>query len=146
MKKLPRFSLPVWALLLSLAPLFSFAQEIPNTDLRLTEIRHLDLTYSFAGYRSKEEWLERAARLRKQILVSAGLWPTPVKAPIQATIFGKVDRGDHTVEKVYFESYPGFYVTGNLYRPKNVTSKVPAVLCPHGHWTYGRLENQQLNS
>jgi cephalosporin-C deacetylase-like acetyl esterase len=146
MNKLPRLTLPALALLLALSPGLSFAQDIPKTDLRLTEIRHLDLTYSFDGYRSKEEWLERSARLKKQILVSAGLWPTPAKAPINATIFGKIDRGDHTVEKVYFESYPGFYVTGNLYRPKNATGKVPAVLCPHGHWTYGRLENQPLNS
>ncbi|HEX5080631.1 MAG TPA: acetylxylan esterase, partial [Blastocatellia bacterium] len=146
MKKLPRLSPRALALLLALAPSAALAQEIPKNDRRLTEIRHLDLTYDFAGYRSKEEWLARAARLKKQILVSAGLWPTPAKTPVKATIFGKVDRGDHTVEKVYFESYPGFYVTGNLYRPKNVTGKAPAVLCPHGHWTYGRLENQQLNS
>ncbi|HEY8461763.1 MAG TPA: acetylxylan esterase [Blastocatellia bacterium] len=134
------------ALLLALAQFTSFAQEIPKHDIRLTEIRHLNLTYDFAGYRSKEEWLDRAARLRKQILVSAGLWPAPAKTPIKAAIFGKIDRGDHTIEKVYFESYPGFYVTGNLYRPKNLAGKAPAVLCPHGHWTYGRLENQQLNS
>ncbi|MGH9937077.1 MAG: alpha/beta hydrolase family protein [Blastocatellia bacterium] len=146
MKKLPRLTLPALTALLALAPSGYFAQEIPKTDLRLTEIRHLDLTYDFAGYRGREEWLDRAARLKKQISVSAGLWPAPAKTPIKATIFGKVDRGDHTVEKVYFESYPGLYVTGNLYRPKNVTGKIPAVLCPHGHWTYGRLENQQLNS
>src|SRR5215468_10337328 len=146
MKTLPRLTLPALGLLLALSLSDSFAQEIPKTDQRLTEIRHLDLTYDFAGYPGKEAWLDRAARLKKQILVSAGLWPVPAKAPIKATIFGKVDRGDHTVEKVYFESYPGFYVTGNLYRPKTVTGKIPAVLCPHGHWTYGRLENQQLNS
>lgn len=146
MKNLPRLTLPALGLLLALTSSASLAQEIPKNDLRLTEIRHLDLTYDFAGYRSKEEWLDRAARLKKQILVSAGLWPAPVKTPIKAMVFGKVDRGDHTVEKVYFESHPGFYVTGNLYRPKNATGKIPAVLCPHGHWTYGRLENQQLNS
>lgn len=146
MKNLPRLTLRALALLLAFAPSASLAQEIPKNDLRLTETRHLDLTYDFAGYRGKEEWLDRAARLKKQILASAGLWPVPAKAPIKAAIFGKVDRGDHTVEKVYFESHPGFYVTGNLYRPKNVTGKAPAVLCPHGHWTYGRLENQQLNS
>ncbi|HEU0176715.1 MAG TPA: acetylxylan esterase [Blastocatellia bacterium] len=146
MKKLPRLPPRALALLLALVAPASLAQEIPKNDIRLTEIRHLDLTYDFAGYRSKEEWLDRAARLKKQILVSAGLWPAPAKTPIKATIFGKVDRGDHTIEKVYFESYPGFYVTGNLYRPKNVSGKIPAVLCTHGHWTYGRLENQQLNS
>lgn len=121
------------------------AQEIPTSDNR-REIRHLDLTYSLPEYKTKEAWLARAAELRKQILVSAGLWPMPDKLPIKATIFGKLDRGDHTVEKVYFESYPGFYVTGNLYRPKNVSGKLPAVLCPHGHWSYGRLENQPLHS
>ncbi|MDX2043748.1 MAG: acetylxylan esterase [Acidobacteriota bacterium] len=121
------------------------AQEIPTSDNR-REIRHLDLTYSLPEYKTKEAWLARAAELRKQILVSAGLWPMPEKLPIKATIFGKLDRGDHTVEKVYFESYTGFYVTGNLYRPKNVSGKLPAVLCPHGHWSYGRLENQPLHS
>ena len=146
MKKLPPLAQPALALLLALAPSASLAQDPPKNDPRLTEIRHTDLTYNFAGYRSQEEWLDRAAKLKKQILVSAGLWPAPAKTPIQATIFGKVDRGDHTIEKVYFESHPGFYVTGNLYRPKNASGKIPAVLCPHGHWTYGRLENQQLNS
>jgi len=148
MKNLPPLTSRALVLLLALAlaQSASLAQETPKNDLRLTEIRHLDLTYDFAGYRNQEEWLDRAARLKKQILVSAGLWPAPAKTHLQPTIFGKVDRGDHTVEKVYFESYPGFYVTGNLYRPKNVSGKIPAVLCPHGHWTYGRLENQQLNS
>ena len=121
------------------------AQEIPATDSR-REIRHLDLTYSLPEYKTKDAWQARAAELRKQILVSAGLWPMPEKLPIKAVVFGKLDRGDHTIEKVYFESLPGFYVTGNLYRPKNATGKLPAVLCPHGHWAYGRLENQPLHS
>ena len=122
------------------------AQRIPETDRRQTEIRHLDLTYTLPEYRTKEEWLTRAEFLRKQILFSAGLWPMPEKQPVKPVIFDRKDRGDYTVEKVYFESLPGFYVTGNLYRPKNTNGKAPAVLCPHGHWTYGRLENTPLNS
>jgi len=124
----------------------TLAQDPPAADPRLSEIRHLDLTYSFPHYHSKDDWIARAESLRKQILFSAGLWPMPLKAPMNANIFGKADRGDFTVEKVYFESYPGFYVTGNLYRPKTITGKHPAVLCPHGHWTYGRFENSNLNS
>lgn len=132
--------------LIILASSLIAGQEIPEVDRRITEIRHLDLIYNFPQYRTKEEWLAHAAHLQKQILFSAGLWPMPVKTPIKAVIFGKTDRGDHTVEKVYFESLPGFYVTGNLYRPKNVSGKAPGVLCPHGHWTYGRFENTPLNS
>jgi dienelactone hydrolase len=41
---------------------------------------------------------------------------------------------------------PGYYLGGNLYRPLSGTGKHPAVLNPHGHWTYGRLEDQPLYS
>jgi hypothetical protein len=126
---------------LLLSNIRAIAQSVPANDRRLTEIRHLDLTYSFPVYRTREEWVARAEFLRGQILASAGLWPMPPKPPIRAEIFGRVDRGDYTIEKVYFESYPGHYVTGNLYRPKNPRGKVPAILNPHGHWLYGRLEN-----
>lgn len=122
------------------------AQDVPTADRRAAEVRHLDLTYQFTPYKSKEEWQARAAQLRGQILNAAGLWPLPERTPLNAKIFGLLDKGDYTVEKVYFESLPGHYVTGNLYKPKNATGKLPAVLCPHGHWAYGRLENQQLNS
>jgi dienelactone hydrolase len=63
----------------------------------------------------------------------------PTKTPLNAVTHGKIDQGDYTVEKVYFESAPGFFVTGNLYRPKNITGKVPAVIFPHGHWTDARF-------
>ncbi len=122
------------------------AQEIPTIDRRAKEIRHLDLKYDPPVYQSKEEWQARAAQLRNQILFASGLFPEPQKNPLNAQVFSKTDKGDYTVEKVFFESFPGHYVTGNLYKPKNITGKAPAVLCPHGHWAYGRLENQQLNS
>src|SRR5262249_53215332 len=66
MKKVPRLTPQALALLLALAPSASLAQEVPKNDPRLTEIRHTDLTYDFPGYRSHEEWLDRAARLKKQ--------------------------------------------------------------------------------
>ena len=62
-----------------------------------------------------------------------------------ASVFGEVTRTDYRVAKVYFESLPGFFVTGNLYRPIG-NGPFPAVLSPHGHWTYGRLENTPTTS
>ena len=134
-------------LLLGILPGLAMSQT-PSSDQRATQIRHLDLDFTnqLRTYQTQQQWQVRAESLRKQILVSAGLWPQPVKQPIQATIFEKVDRGSHTIEKVYFESFPGHYVSGNLYRPKNQPGKLPAVLLPHGHWSYGRLENTSLNS
>lgn len=134
----------LWPLVLILLPVASaFAQKVPATDRRLSEIRHLDLVYTFPTYATREQWQKRAEHLRHQILFSAGLWPMPQKQPIRAHIFDRVDRGEYTIEKVYFESFPGHYVTGNLFRPKRIDGRVPAILNPHGHWSYGRLENSQ---
>ena len=108
-------------------------------DLRLRPLKDLDGYFPFVPPKSKAEWDKRAEHVRRQVLVSQGLWPMPTKTPLNAVIHGKIDQGDYTVEKVYFESAPGFFVTGNLYRPKNVTGKVPGVLFAHGHWADARL-------
>jgi dienelactone hydrolase len=63
----------------------------------------------------------------------------PTSTPLNPVIHGKVDCGDYTIEKVYFESIPGFYVTGNLYRPEGKTGRQPGVLSPHGHFPGGRF-------
>ena len=39
----------------------------------------------------------------------------------------------------------GFFVAGNLYRPIG-EGPFPAILSPHGHWAYGRLENSATAS
>jgi hypothetical protein len=132
--------------LFTLAPAQETPRALAEMDRRFTEIRHLDLKFSPGKTPNRQEWEARATQLKEQILASAGLLPMPAKGPLNAQIFGRLDRGTYTIEKVYFESLPGFYVTGNLYRPKEPKGKVPAVLCPHGHWNYGRLENSHLNS
>ena len=118
----------------------------PVKDRRFTEIRHLDMVYEFKAPESKRAWEKRAAYLREQILAGAGLIPMPEKCPLNAKVFGLLDRGDYTIEKVYFESLPGFYVTGNLYRPKGRNGPFPAILNPHGHWPRGRLENGDMGT
>jgi dienelactone hydrolase len=93
-----------------------------------------------------EAWQQRRAFLRNQILISAGLSPMPQKSPLHAQVFGKIEEKDYTIEKVLIETLPGFYLGGNLYRPRNSSAKHPGILTPHGHWNYGRLENQPLYS
>jgi fermentation-respiration switch protein FrsA (DUF1100 family) len=44
------------------------------------------------------------------------------------------------------ETLPGFYLGGNLYRPRKGKAKHPGILNPQGHWPYGRLENEPLYS
>jgi hypothetical protein len=90
-------------------------------------------------------WAPRAQYLREHILASAGLMPMPERSPLRPVVFDEVTHPDYTVSKVYFESLPGFFVTGNLYRPIGA-GPFPAILSPHGHWANGRLENTAINS
>ena len=57
----------------------------------------------------------------------------PERTPLNARTVGTLDRGDYRVEKIIFESRPGFYVTANLYLPKSGTPPYPAILFPLGH-------------
>jgi dienelactone hydrolase len=111
-------------------------------DTRLGPLKDLNGYFPFPAPKSVQEWEPRRDFVQRQLVISQGLWPMPTKTPLNAVIHGKIDQGDYTVEKVYFESAPGFFVTGNLYRPKNISGKVPAVVFPHGHWVDARFLNQ----
>lgn len=111
-------------------------------DIRLAPPKSLNGYFPFTPPESKAEWDKRADYVRRQILVSQGLWPMPTKTPLKAVIHGKIEFPDYSVEKAYFESSPGFFVTGNLYRPKNAKGKVPVVLFAHGHWQNARLSEE----
>ena len=115
---------------------------LPPVDRRRTEIRHLDLPCEFIAPATKEAWEKRARALKEHILVSMGLWPSPTKCPLNARITHRVERDGYSIENVHFESLPGFYVTGNLYRPAGTDGPHPAILNPHGHWQEGRVNHE----
>jgi len=90
-------------------------------------------------------WPAHREEIRTRILVAAGLHPLPKRTPLGAVVHGKVEREEYTVERVIFESFPGHYVTGSLYRPKApAAGKRPAVLSPYGHWKEGRFHDHGL--
>src|SRR5690349_10090833 len=118
----------LFTLAVLLAPLAaSQAATLPD-DIRLQPLKDLKGYFPFTPPGSRAEWDTRADYVRRRILVSQGLWPMPTKTPLGAVLHGKIERPDYTIEKVYFESVPGLFVTGNLYRPKDVQGKVPGVL------------------
>ena len=119
--------------------------EMP-ADTRLGPLKGERGNFSFVPARSPQQWSERAQYVRRAMLVTLGLWPMPSRSPLNPVIHGLTDQGDYTIEKVYFESVPGFYVTGNLYRPKGAKQKRPAVLSPHGHFPGGRFQDEGLDT
>ncbi|MDO8834145.1 MAG: acyl-CoA thioester hydrolase/BAAT C-terminal domain-containing protein [Vicinamibacterales bacterium] len=94
---------------------------------------------------SRAGWEQRAAAVRDHVLASAGLLPLPERTPLRAVVSEERQQQGYRVSRVYFESLPGFFVTGNLYRPDG-EGPFPAVLSAHGHWPYGRLEHNDLMS
>ena len=118
--------------------------EIPE-DGRYDIPRHTDTTFTMTPFDTREAWEAYTERLRRTILVSSGLWPLPERTLLNAHIETAAEHEDYIVEKVYFESFPGVLVTGNLYRPRG-EGPFPGVASPHGHWGSGRLEDSELGS
>jgi len=123
-----------------------FAAEIPRAlpqgelpkDARLGPLKDLDGYFPFIPPESRATWEKRADDVRLQMRVALGIWPEPTRNPLNAAVHGRIEQEDYTVEKVFFESMPGFFVTGSLFRPKT-PGQHPAVLCPHGHWRNARF-------
>ncbi len=112
--------------------------QLPD-DRRLGEPKNLNGYFPFRTVDGMEAWEARQGEIRRRILVSQGLWPMPTRAPLNPVIHGRVEREDYVVDRVFFESIPGHYVTGSLYRPKGKQGPFPAILSPHGHWSNGRF-------
>lgn len=89
---------------------------------------------AFAEIETLEDWTEQREKYRREMNEMFGLDPMPAKTDLNAVITGELQSEEFTVEKLHFQSMPGLYVTANLYRPKNVTEPLPAILyvCGHG--------------
>ncbi len=80
-----------------------------------------------------DQWQATLAERRQKWHEMLGLFPLPERTPLEATVTGVLERGDYVVEKIHFQSLPGAYVIGNLYRPAQVSGRLPAVLYMCGH-------------
>lgn len=130
---------------LLLAYPWAVAAEPPQAALLagLEPLRTLNSHCPFTPPATREAWDRRAAELREQLLVTQGLWPMPRLDPVKPRIHGRICLDGYTIDKVVFESLPGLFVTGNLYRPDPLPAgrRMPAVLCPHGHWDNARFHD-----
>ncbi len=80
----------------------------------------------------------RADELRQTVAGALGLSPLPTATPLNATIHGTTQLDGYRIERVTFESRPGFVVTANVYLPDG-PGPFPLVVSPIGHWmTYGK--------
>ena len=103
--------------------------------------------FSIDEVQSRHDWERWRVRTLKALRKALGLERFPGKTPLRPRVVGVLDRGDYLVEKVVFETRPDFLMTGNLYRPKALSGRAPAVLCVHGHTMKGKTsETMQIRS
>jgi dienelactone hydrolase len=130
--------------LLSLA-LHATPQELPGDRMMQEYLAQETKTITaafMAGIGSKEDWERVRPRLKEEYFYMLGLWPLPEKTPLNATVTGTLERPTFKVEKLHFQSMPGLYVTGNLYLPKKIEGRLPAILYLCGHSGKGRNGNK----
>lgn len=100
---------------------------------------------------AKDCWEQRAARVaairtpaeaaarrdyaRAKIVEELGGFPE--KTPLHARTTGQLERDGYRIEKVIYESQPGYFVTANLYLPSGPGPR-PAMLGTAGHSAGGK--------
>ncbi|WP_031526868.1 alpha/beta hydrolase family protein [Dyadobacter crusticola] len=93
---------------------------------------------------SRVAWETRAAQIRKQIREGMDLQILPPKPTSKPIVHSRKEMDGYSIESVAFESMPGIYVTGNLYRPLKKQQSYAGILAPHGHGEnpHGRFREQ----
>ena len=108
-------------------------------DARLHVSRHTNTVFPITRFSSREEVDRRREELRFNLRMAAGLYPWPEKTPLHPKYEDVGEYEGYSVKKVMFESRPGFWSTGNLYLPRPMPEKAPAILNVIGHWEEQRL-------
>ena len=91
----------------------------------------------FAAVASKADLEALQASLRKTFLGLLDGFPEKTGVPpVQKT--GTIEADDYVVEKLAYESFPGYFVSALLYRPRTIAGPLPGVLSPCGHSTNGK--------
>ena len=113
--------------------------QTPNLDFLTNQVDGRALRDMLPAYLKEQV---RVHRLTSPPTVAAfrarfieGLGGLPQRTPLNTRVTGTLQRDGYRIEKIIFESQPGFFVTANLYLPASGTPPYPAILFPLGHET-----------
>ncbi len=126
-------------LLLLLAGVSQCAEDLDAYLTRIAERQWAARSANLAKLSSRAEVGARQQFIRNWMLDSMGGFPA--RTPLNARITGGFERDGYRVEKLVFESQPGFYVTANVYVPTTGKAPYPAVIGVAGHSASGKAIN-----
>ena len=89
---------------------------------------------------AEENYHLSSKELNALLIHSLGVARLPLPGDLNARVVGRITKPLYTIEKVIYETLPGFQVPAHLYLPDNRELPLPAVLCVPGHW----MENSKL--
>jgi dienelactone hydrolase len=92
--------------------------------------------------KTEADLLKLRSELKASVLEMIGGLPAE-KTDLKATITGRLQEDGFHIEKLIYQSLPGFYVTALVYVPET-GSPHPAVLVPAGHAANGKIHYQDL--
>ena len=105
--------------------------------LELAAFQEQERRARFAAVKNKGDLDVLSSALRQAFRTLLGDLPDRQGVPpVQKT--GTIEADDYLVEKLVFESFPGYFVPALLYKPKKINAPVPGVLSPCGHSVVGK--------
>jgi uncharacterized protein len=142
-QSLRRLNLLVLSILLA-SPLgaakpIALSEAIPKAALRqgnywTPDEANLEMKGFAKTWHDQASWETRARTIREGILKGLHWERMPkVDGDFRPIIHSRREMDGYVVENIAIRSFPGFYITGNLYSPANPKERNPAILNPHGH-------------
>jgi cephalosporin-C deacetylase-like acetyl esterase len=93
-----------------------------------------------AGIRNSADADRRKAEVREKILRLIGGLPEG-RGPVTVREFRKSSADGFRVERIAYESQPGFWATADVYIPEEGSGPFPAIVLAPGHGAGGKSEN-----
>lgn len=95
-----------------------------------------------AKWDDRSSWEQRAQMLKQGILDGMEFDKMPkIRGQFNPISHSKRIMDGYTVENIALECFPGYYITGNVYRPTQQRDSYAGILSPHGHWEDGRMRD-----
>jgi hypothetical protein len=101
--------------------------------------------FTMGGIRTRQQAEARQAHVLATFLKLLGGLPNN-HDPLNAQVVGTVSGDGFRVERLIYDSLPGYHVTANLYLPATGNGPFPAVIYHAGHAPFGKTEAYGLGA